>query len=306
MFRSPVVWLNGSFVTSTSDARVSIFDRGYLHGDSVFETLRAYGGRVFRGREHLERFDRAADLLGIVVPHREEIPHLTREAVARLDPAADAAIRVTVSRGEGPPGIATLDCKAPVLSITAQPLHPYPPEYYRTGIATSTVSVRRVPPECLPSEVKTGNYLPSVLARRELDAKGMIEGIMLAIDGQVVCGTVSNVFAVRGGDLWTPPSASGCREGVTRAALLELAPRVGLRPTERRLEVKDLALADEVFFANTIMECLPVSSLNGHAYAAAPGPVTRALQRAFSNLVREELAEEDVGGRAETSGGEGS
>ncbi|WP_157601313.1 aminotransferase class IV [Stigmatella aurantiaca] len=264
-------------------------ERGYLFGDAAFETLRGYGGHVFRLERHLERLAHSAQVLALRLPGSPEtLAAQVREAVAR-SPHTDCAIRVTLSRGEGGAGISTKGFENPVFSITVKPLRSYPEEAYARGIRTRVVGPRKVPPECLDPTIKSGGaYLPSIIARQELDRDGMVEGVQLAVAGHVVSGLVSNIFAVSGRRLLTPDLASGCLPGITREALLQLAPSVGLEPTETRLSLDTLLQADELFFANSLMECLPVQQLNEHSFHPAPGPFTRELRAALHQLIHHE------------------
>jgi branched-chain amino acid aminotransferase len=284
-----LVWIGGRFV-APAEARVSLFDRGYLVGDSVFATLRAHGGRPFRLDAHLESLARGAEALGIALaPAGAALADRVRETLARSG-LAEAAIRITLSRGEGPGGIATAACTAPTLSVAVRPFVPYPAEAYESGIASGLVTTRRIPPECLDPALKTGAYLPNVLARRELEARGMIEGIMRSVAGAPLSGTVSNLFLVVGGRLLTPSVESGCRPGITRGALLELAGPLGIAAEMRALNMADLDAAEEIFFSNALMEVLPVASLEGRPLAGSAGPVTRTLADALKDLVRRETA----------------
>ncbi|MDC0712613.1 aminotransferase class IV [Stigmatella sp. ncwal1] len=283
-----VVFFNGRFVSDT-ECMVSVSERGYLFGDAAFETLRGYGGHVFRLERHLERLAHSAQVLALRLPGSQEtLAAQVREAVAR-SPYTDCAIRVTLSRGEGGAGISTLGFDTPVFSITVKPLRAYPEEAYARGIRTRVVSLRKVPPECLDPTIKSGGaYLPSIIARQELDREGMVEGVQLAVAGHVVSGLVSNVFAISGRRLLTPDLSSGCLPGITREALLQLAPSVGLEPTETRLPLEALWRADELFFANSLMECLPVQQLDQHPFQSAPGPLTRELRAALHRLIHQE------------------
>lgn len=285
------IYLGEAFLDCPEAARVSIFDRGYLLGDSVFETLRAYRGAAFRLEPHLDRLEHSAQVVGIVLPKpRSELRNLVHEALSRSG-LEDAYLRVTVSRGEGPGGIGSAGYDAPVLSILVRPLHPYPAEAYRSGIRSMVVRTRKVPGVCLDPTIKCGNYLPNILARRELEAQGMIEGVQLTVEGQVTSGTVSNVFLVKGARLCTPDVASGFLPGITRAALIEVAAQAGLEVVEQRIEVADLYQTDELFFANTLMECLPVAEIDGRKLTPAPGVSTQALHAAFRELVDREVSQ---------------
>jgi branched-chain amino acid aminotransferase len=169
-------------------------------------------------------------------------------------------------------------------------LSPYPAEGYADGLRTIVVGPRRIPPACLDPAWKTGNLLPQVIARRELEATGLTEGIQLAVDGSVASGTIANVFLVRAGELVTPDVASGARPGVTREALLELAPACGLRAVEQRVELTELDAAEEAFFASTVMECLPIRSIDGRRDYGPPGAATRALSAKLRDLIAAETA----------------
>lgn len=288
MNTTEVIFLGDRFV-SPEEARVSLNERGYLFGDSAFETLRGYAGFVFRLERHLERLAHSARVLALPLPLPvNEMAERVREAVAR-SPHPDTYIRVTLSRGEGGAGISTRGFERPTFSIVVKPLRPYPAEAYAQGIRTQVVGPRKVPPECLDPTIKSGgSYLPSIIARQELDRQGMVEGVQLAVAGHVVSGLVSNLFVISGQRLLTPDLASGCLPGITREALLQVAPAVGLTPVETRLSVDTLFQADELFFANSLMECLPVRQLEQHLFEPAPGPFTRKLHAALQHLIREE------------------
>ncbi len=284
---SGLVYLQGEFC-DLSAARISLLDRGYLFGDSIFETLRSYAGVPFRLEQHLNRLEHSASVLGIKIPlSRKELASLILETLHR-SAQLDSYIRVTISRGVGIGGVGLKDCNSPVLSIMIRPLSPYPEEAYMRGIHSIVVKTRRVPAVCLDPTIKCGNYLPSILARRELDACGMLEGVQLNVGGHVVCGTVSNVFLVCGRHLRTPDLKSGCLPGVTRAAVLELAVELGLTVVEEQIELGDLSQAEEMFFTNTLVECLPVAQLDSQRFVEAPGPVTRTIQSTWKQLVKRE------------------
>lgn len=284
-----VIYLGDRFL-QPEDATVSILDRGYLLGDGVFATMRAYGGACFRPEAHLATLARGAALFGIALPKSaERIAALSDEAAARTG-AADAYVRVTLSRGA--PGA------APTLSVFARPMTDAPTEAdYARGVVAVTVGPRRVPPACIDPTIKSTSYAAQVLARREAEERGAAEGIQLALDGSLACGTMANLFVIEGGELLTPSAASGCRAGVTRAAVLELAPRLGLTPREARLAPEVLDRADEAFFTNTRVECLPIASVDGRRVGRGEGfERTRAIRAAFSALVRAELARRRAGG----------
>jgi branched-chain amino acid aminotransferase len=286
------VFIGDRFLDPDEPARISLFDRGYLHGDAVFETLRTYRCRPFRLRAHLDRLLTGARILGIDPPLSvQQMIAVVDEAIART--ALDAAhIRVTLSRGPGGPGLGASGCGSPLISVVAGPLRRYPPCAYREGIPTSAVSARRIPGACIPSTFKSANYLPAVLARRELDVRGQTEGLVLSVDGELVGGTVSNLFLVRAGELQTPWLHSSCLPGVTRAAVLELSSELGIRAREQRLELPDLVHADEAFFTNSLMELLPIRAVDGRRLRTVPGAVTERLRGALINLIERETEDD--------------
>jgi branched-chain amino acid aminotransferase len=284
---SALVYLRDRFLDSSEDARVSLFDRGYLFGDSIFETLRAYAGVPFAVDAHLDRLEHAARVTGIALPReRSEIASLLQEAVRRSG-CESAYVRITVSRGEGREGLATVGADDPVLSIIVRSYGGYSAEAYAHGIESVTLETRKVPAACLDPSMKTGNYLPNVLARRELERHGLIEGVVLSVDDRVVSGTVSNLFLVEAGALRTPDEASGCRPGVTRALVIELGKALGLGVVRAPIVPADFAGAEEAFFVNSLMECLPVRQLDGRALRSAEaGSITRRVHAAYQARVR--------------------
>jgi branched-chain amino acid aminotransferase len=242
-----------------SGVSLPLDDPGYLLGDGVFATMRGYEGRCFRARAHLEALARGAAMFGIEVPvDPSALARLADEAASRSG-AADAYVRVTLTRG-------------PRLSIVTRAMNPPSDDDYARGVSAVTVSRRRIPAECMDPTVKSTSYAPMVLSRREVAARGASEGVVLALDGALACGTMANLFVVTAeGDLVTPSLASGCRDGVTRRAVIELS---GAR--EARLDPSVLASAREAFFTSTRVECLPIASVDGRPIGRAPAPAAAA------------------------------
>lgn len=278
------VYLNGDFV-EPSAARVSVLDRGYLLGDGVFDTLRSYGKRLFAAREHVGRLRHSASVARIPLPLTdEELLAVLQESVERAK-VDDVYVRITLTRGVGGAGIGTSTAGAPTLSIVARPLPRYAASAHRDGIASMVLSKRRVPACCLDTSIKSIGYLPTILARRELEEHGLSEGIQLSPSGDVVSGSVSNLFAVQGGRIVTPALACGALPGVTRAVVLRVAKELGFDVSEAAFDVSQLREADELFFTNTIMELLPIQSVATIREARAPGPMFRRLSAAFTEFV---------------------
>ena len=277
-----MIHAGGRFVAE-DEAVVSLLDRGYLHGDGVFATMRGYAGVCFRSEVHLEALERSAARFDLALPlPRGRLRALADEAAVRTG-ASDAYVRVTLTRG-ATDGAATL-------SILARPMDVPSEEDYAHGVSSVIVAPRRIPPACLDGTIKTTSYAVQILARREAASRGASEGIQLALDGTLACGTMSNLFVVTGDDLLTPPLETGCRAGVIRGALLELAPRLGLAPIERSLDRRALAECDEAFFASTRVECLPIAEVDGVRVGRRETPSfsrTHGLREALRDLVRDE------------------
>jgi len=281
-----VVWLDGRIVPA-SEARIGIEDRGFLYGEALFETLRAYGGVVFRLGDHLARYRRSARFLGF--PERPDDAALAAavEAAIRASGCADAYLRLTVTGGTGR-GLARAPATEPTVLVEARRLSPYPAELYERG-ARLIVSRCTRPAGAVLLQHKTPAYLPAILARREAAAAGADDALFLNSAGRVTEATVSNLFAVIGGEVVTPPVADGVLPGVTRAVVMDLCRAAGVACREGSLTLEDLRGAEEAFLTNTLMEVMPVAGVaGGPAFGDVPGPVTRDLARRYRRRVAAE------------------
>ena len=279
---SRVVHLNGALVRE-EDARISPFDRGLLLGDGVFETMRAYGGRPHAMDAHLDRLRRGCEALRLPFP--DGLPEAVR-AVLDANGLADAAVRVTLTRGPGGRGASPRGAGPPTVLVTASPVH-HAPETYERGLRLVTASRRRVGSESVDPSVKTLGYLVNVLARMEAEDAGADDALFVDHAGHVVEATQANVLLVRGDELATPPLSSGCLPGVTRADLLALAPALGLRAAERALTREDLLGADEVVLCASVLEVAPVVALDGRPVGGGrPGPWAARLREAYRERAR--------------------
>ncbi|HEX9052543.1 MAG TPA: aminotransferase class IV [Anaeromyxobacter sp.] len=289
-----VVNLDGTLVRP-SDARVSVFDRGFLYGDSVYEVIRTYGGRPFERAAHLARLRHSAERIGLVP--KWDAARAAAEIGRTLeasrggdapDPAAapwnvgERYIRLVMTRGAGEIGLDPALAVDPVALVIVQPLQGPPARAYAEGVAAAFVGVRRASPAAIDPTAKTGAHLPNVLALREAREQGAHEALLLDERGAVTEGSSSNVFAVRGGRVTTPPLGAGILEGVTRGVVLRLAREVGVAAEEAPLRPEDLEGAEEVFITSTVREIVPVIRLGRRIVGAGrPGPVTRRLHDAF-------------------------
>jgi branched-chain amino acid aminotransferase len=292
-----IVNLDGTIVPPPQ-ARISVFDRGFLYGDSVYEVIRTYGGRPFELDAHLVRLRHSADRIGF--SPKWDAPRVEAEIARTLeasrggdvpDPAAapwnagERYVRVVMTRGAGEIGLDPALAVDPVAVIIVQPLAGAPARAYAEGVKAAIVGVRRASPEAIDPSAKTGAHLTHVLALREARAAGAYEALLLDDRGFVTEGSSSNVFAVRAGRLATPPLAAGILEGVTRGVVLRLARELGVAAEETPLRPEDLEGADEVFITSTIREIVPVTRLGDRPVGSGgPGPLTRRLHAAFRAL----------------------
>jgi branched-chain amino acid aminotransferase len=289
-----VVDMDGRLVPP-AEATVSIFDRGFLYGDSVYEVIRTYGRRPFQLGLHLARLRRSAERLALRLPWDAERIALelrrTLEASAGGDePDVEASpwnvgersLRVIMTRGAGELGLDPALAVDPRAIVIAGPLRGPPAAAYRAGVACRIVGVRHDAPEAVDTTAKTGAHLGNVLAVAEARAAGAHEALLLDRDGFVTEGASSNVFTVREGRLETPPLAAGILEGVTRGLVLELARKAGVDVHELPLRPAQLASADEVFITSTAREVLPVTVLDGRAVGSGRvGALTTRLHQLF-------------------------
>jgi branched-chain amino acid aminotransferase len=277
------VYFDGRFVAPEGEeARVPVSDPGYLLGEGVFATMHGYDGVCFRAERHLKTLVRGAALFGMTLPSGiDRIIAIADEAASRTR-VRDAYVRVTVTR--------SADDAHPLLTVLARPLDVPGADDYARGVQSTIVAGRRIPPACIDGTIKMTSYAPQVLARREAASRGIGpgEGIVLAVDGSLACGTMANLFIVKGDTLLTPSLASGCRAGVTREVVLEIASRVGLTAREEALEQSSLFDADEAFFTSSRVECLPIATVDGRAIGGTDHPHTAALRSALRAVVTDE------------------
>ncbi|MFO0728133.1 MAG: aminotransferase class IV [Myxococcota bacterium] len=271
------IYLDGRFLSDRAEAQVSLFDRGYLLGDAVFDTLRVWQGRPIALALHVTRFLRSAAAVGITVPEPRERLLTIAERLAAASAHPDAVLRMSVSRGEGPRGIGDVGYLHPVLAMFVEPNAPPPPDAYQKGVPTEILPTPRIPPECLDPTIKAAQYLPAILARQLLSRRGLKEGIQRALDGSLVSGLVSSLFLVEAGILKTPPLGLGAFPGITRATLLEVASRLSIPVREERLLPEQLYAASEAFFASSLIGCLPIREVDARPLATCPGPICARL-----------------------------
>ncbi len=282
------VHLNGRLVEE-SEARLSVFDRGFLFGDGIFESMRAVAGTVFRLDRHLARLQRSAALIGLDLPAPAASLGESVRALLRENRLADARIRVTVTRGPGSPGDYVEAPGPPTMVMTAASFVGLAGGTHERGVEVAIPGRQQVPRRALDPAIKSISRLHLVLARREAKERGAFEAILLDGDGNLTEGTASNLFLAVRGRLLTPPVPEGGLPGLTREAVIELARQAGIEVIEERLPADSLAAAAEVFLTNTTWEVLPVVAVEGRRVGdGRPGPVATALLARYRDLVRRE------------------
>jgi len=278
-----IAYVDGEW-TPAAEARVSVLDHGLLYGDGIFEGIRVYGGRPFLLDEHLDRLEASARAIVLELPaERATIAALCAEAAERagLD---DGYLRLVVTRGVGALGVSPHTCARASLIVIAAPLSLYPPERYRDGVRLVTSSLRRSASDALPPQVKSLNYLTSVLASIEARRQGADEAVLLNAQGLIAECTADNLFLVSRGRVLTPSVASGALAGITRTLVMQLLAEEGIEAAEAPLTPADAWTADELFLTGTGAEIVPVCEIDGRPLPAAR-PVTERVRAAFAAYV---------------------
>lgn len=279
------IYLNGEFVTK-ENAKISVYDHGFLYGDGVFEGIRVYGGNIFRMEEHMDRLYRSAKSIMLEIPHsQEELTNLIVETVER-NQLENAYIRAVVSRGVGDLGLDPNNCHSANVVIIVEPLSIFPRELYETGLEIVTVPTRRNRPDVLSPKVKSLNYLNNILVRMEAHLANVNEALMLNDQGYVAEGSADNVFIVKGNTFYTPPGYIGALEGITRNAVMDIAENLGYEMKEEPFTRHDVYTADEVFLTGTAAEVIAVVKVDGRVIGdGQPGIHTNKILEEFRKRV---------------------
>ena len=278
------VHVNG-VISDRESAVISIFDRGFLYGDSVYEVLRTSGGRAVDLEPHLERLRRSAAMIELAMPGPDELGAAIAETLAAAG-NPESYLRIIVTRGGGPITLDIREPERPSLVLIAAPLVLPPAELYSRGASLAIVGVERTSRRAVDPAVKSGNYLNNIMALAEAKRAGAYEAIMCNPDGRVAEGSTSNLFVVRGGRVTTPPLATGILSGITRMRLIDLARAAGVTVEEGELRPDDVRGADEVFITSSIRGVMPVHQVDDGAIGdGAPGPVTRRLMELYERYL---------------------
>ncbi|MEM2337171.1 MAG: branched-chain-amino-acid transaminase [Candidatus Bathyarchaeia archaeon] len=287
MEKELLVYIDGGYYPK-SQAKISVYDHGFLYGDGVFEGIRAYNGVVFKLKEHIDRLYRSAHAIMLQIPvSKEEMIEIVLETL-RKNQLKDAYIRLIVTRGVGDLGLDPRKCKKPTVIVITDTIALHKSEAKEKGISAVLTWVRRDPVDATTHEVKSLNYLNSILAKIEANINGADEAICLDKNGYICEGTGENIFIVKDGRIYTPPSSTGALRGVTAETVRELAKSLGYEVIEKNITPYEAFTADEVFLTGTAAEIVPVREINSRQIGAGkPGPITRRLIEEFSKLVQD-------------------
>ncbi|OIA99126.1 branched-chain amino acid aminotransferase [Paenibacillus sp. LC231] len=279
------IYLDGEFVTK-ENAKVSVFDHGFLYGDGIFEGIRIYNGNIFKCKEHLDRLYDSAKSIDLVIPLAyDELLEAMAETIRRND-MRNGYIRIVVSRGAGNLGLDPRRCPKPTVLIIVEQLAIYSEEAYLNGLKAVSVAQRRNIPDALNPKIKSLNYLNNILVKIQSNFAGADEAIMMNAQGYVTEGSGDNIFIVKNGVVTTPPCYLGALEGITRQAIIDLCDKLGIKLKEEPFSMHDVYIADEVFFTGTAAEVIAAREIDGRMIGKGQaGPITLQLLEEFRKIV---------------------
>ena len=291
----PLIYVNGKIVPK-SQAMVSVYDHGLLYGDGVFEGIRIYGGKIFKCQQHVDRLYHCAEQIRLHIPiEKAQMVQIQRDCIA-ANGLTEGYIRLVVTRGFGTLGLDPRRCPVPGIICIADQIRLFSAEAYEAGMRVVVANRPKTPVECLDPRVKSLNYLNNILAKCEAIDFGCDECIMLNTDGFVTEGSGDNIFAIKNGTIYTPPSEAGILEGITRRFVAkELAPALGLTCVEKNMRLDEVLAADEVFLTGTAAEIIGVTEIDQHdgkgtitkstRISAGEGAITKKLRMKFREIV---------------------
>jgi branched-chain amino acid aminotransferase len=285
MEKELLIYVDGAYYPK-SQAKISVYDHGLLYGDGVFEGIRAYKGVVFKLNEHIDRLYRSAHAIMLSIPlTKEEMTQLVLGTL-RKNKLKDAYIRLVVTRGVGDLGLDPRKCPKPSIIVITDTISLHGDEAKSKGLTTMISWVRRNPVDTTTYEIKSLNYLNSVLGKIEANVNGVDEAICLDKNGYISEGVGENLFIVKSGKILTPPSSTGALAGITAQVAVKLAKKLGYDVTETNITPFQLFAADEVFFTGTAAEIVPIIEVNKRQVGdGKPGLVAKKLMAAFQKVV---------------------
>ena len=286
--RELLIYIDGKFYPE-SEAKISVFDHGFLYGDGVFEGIRSYNGVVFKLKEHIDRLYNSAKAIMLDIPMTKDEMIEAVLKTLRKNGLKDAYIRLVVTRGKGDLGLDPRKCPKPsVVIITVPLLQLYDEKVRERGMSMIVSWVRRDSVDATTHEIKSLNYLNSILAKIEANNAGADEAIILDPNGFICEATGENIFIVKDGKLFTPPSTSGTLPGITASVIKEIAQKLGYQVIEKGITVTELYCADEAFLTGTAAEVMPIREVNKRQIGEGKmGPITRQILKKFMEYTRD-------------------
>ncbi len=281
----PIIYVNGRMVPK-NQAMVSVYDHGLLYGDGVFEGIRIYKGQIFKCGQHMDRLWRCAEMIRLRIPvSRDDMVTIMRDCV-EANNLKDGYIRLVVTRGFGTLGLDPRKCPVAGVICIADQIALYTPEQYEKGMKIIVAKRPRTPVECLDPRLKSLNYLNNILGKVEAIDQGCDEAIMLNMKGFVGECTGDNIFVIRDGTVFTPPTESGILEGITRRFVMDLCADMDISCNVKNMRPEEVKTADEVFLTGSAAEIIAVTQIDdikiGHG---VEGPITKRLRQAFRKVV---------------------
>jgi branched-chain amino acid aminotransferase len=287
-----MIYLNNKLVPRNR-ALISVFDHGFLYGDGIYETLRAYEGVVFMFDQHMERLYRSASLTDLGIPMSPDAIKRSVYKTLKANRLSDAVIRITVSRGAGPLGLDPGLCPEPTFVIFTSQFRKYPEKFYLKGVRVAIADTRRNYSQALDPRIKSLSFLNNVLAKIEAKKKGTDEAVMLNYRGYLAEGTISNIFFVKDRVLCTPSLKVGILDGITRRTILDAARELQIETCEGSFKPHDIHGSQEAFISSTTMEVMPVAEISSLNKFKGPGRITRLLQKAYKQKVADYTGRRD-------------
>ena len=280
------VYINGKFY-SEKNSKISVFDHGLLYGDGVFEGIRAYHGRVFKLKEHIDRLFYSAKAILLNIPmSKQQLMDATVET-CRKNNLNDGYVRLVVTRGAGTLGLNPNRCSNPQVIIIADTIQLYPASLYKKGMEIVTVATTRNHHNAVNPAIKSLNYLNNILAKIEANTAGYEEAIMLNSEGYVAECTGDNLFIIKDNQMFTPSLSSGALHGITRQTSIDLVGELGVPTSEPNLTRYDLYNADECFLTGTGAEIVPVVKIDERKIGnGKPGKITKKMVKAYQELTK--------------------
>ncbi|MBX3317714.1 MAG: branched-chain-amino-acid transaminase [Phycisphaeraceae bacterium] len=290
----PLIWVNGE-LKPKSQAMVNVYDHGLLYGDGIFEGIRVYQGRIFLCKQHIERLWKCASDIRMTIPvSKDEMVSIMRKCI-EANGLVDGYIRLIVTRGVGTLGLDPRRCPVPGIICIADQISLFPSQMYDEGMRVVVANRPKTPVECLDPRIKSLNYLNNILAKCEAIDYDCHEVIMLNLNGDVTEGSGDNIFIIKNGEIFTPPSGVGLLEGITRRFVMErLAPDCGMKVVEKSFKLDELLKADEIFLTGSAAEIISVTQVDQHDGKAitkttrisqGEGPITNRLRQRFRQIV---------------------